>query len=114
MNKFISTLHTIVDTREEGSEIKISDFNTSISEIDKSKFSDAWNIYKKTGTCLYRGVRHKLPDISVMTPGFRKSQNTDNYYTWMVSDFLIHGKSFHQEIILSFVQLQEHMHKYMG
>lgn len=94
MNKFISTLHTIVAATEEGSELKISDFNISMSEIDKSKFSEAWNIYKKTGCCLYRGVRHNLPEISVMTPGFRKSQNTDNYYTWMVSDFFDSWKEF--------------------
>ncbi len=90
----INELDSILSKEVKPSKVKSSDIDLKkIDQLFKTKFSEAYQCAIK-GNIIYRGDRNLTVDSAIIKPGKRKSQNTSNYYTVLISHLLPSWKDF--------------------
>ena len=65
-----------------------------LKELFKTRFSESL-INFKNELCIYRGHRKLNKEIVILTPGKRASQNTENYYTILMSYNFNERENYH-------------------
>jgi len=93
--KMIKDINRIILAVTDGeNEIKKQKINLKeFKELIKTDYSVSWKLFKNNKR-IYRGVKRVLKDITVCTPGKRKSNNTSNYYTYLMSEVLPSWKEY--------------------
>ena len=90
----INELDSILSKEVKPSKVKSSDIDLKkIDQLFKTKFSEAYQCAIK-GNIIYRGDRNLTVDSAIIKPGKRKSQNTSNYCTVLISHLLPSWKDF--------------------
>lgn len=92
-------MDNIILSEDAGKPIKTKQIKTpnALQKLVNGEYSEAFQ-KALNGICIYRGCHDKDPVIGheyvVATPGLRKSQNTTNEYTMLMSDILPAWKEY--------------------
>jgi len=90
----LKQLDGITEAVDKKKSIEFDELNLSkLKQLLSTNYSDAYDGFKK-GYRIYRGCRTSYGSIAILKPGKRKSENTYNYYTILMSEVFDSWKQF--------------------